>query len=174
VAEALPDYFSLFNLEPRFELDATELTRRYRDIQGEIHPDRFVGKPAHEQRMAVQQAAYVNEAYQCLKQPLERAKYLLSLKQPDGHLLKPSLDSVFLMEQMELRETLESLSARRASLAALESFYDRVNGEKYRLQQDFLHQLNSNSLALANTALAKWQFMEKLSQEAESLIGQQD
>jgi molecular chaperone HscB len=170
VTEALPDYFSLFHLEPRFELDATELTRRYRDIQGEIHPDRFVGKPAHEQRMAVQQAAYVNEAYQCLKQPLERAKYLLSLNHPAAASLKPALENDFLIEQMNLRETLETLSRNTASVTKLENFCGQIEGDKKQLQQDFVYQLNANNLALANTALAKWQFMEKLSQEAESLL----
>ena len=174
MAASLPNYFSLFHLEPRFDVDCSELTRRYRDVQSEIHPDRFAGKSSQEQRLAVQQAAYVNEAYQCLRQPLARAKYLLGLLQPPLIGVQAALDHGFLMEQMELRDQLDALSGQQASVAKLEGFCDAIEVQHKQLQQDFLRELKAGQFDLANTTLAKWQFMDKLMQEAEFLLGQQD
>ena len=35
------DHFSLFNLPRRFKVVAAELDTRYREIQSQVHPDRF-------------------------------------------------------------------------------------------------------------------------------------
>ena len=170
MADALPDYFSLFHLESQFEIDVAELTRRYHAIQNEIHPDRYAGKPVHEQRLAAQQTAYVNEAYRCLKQPLQRAGYLLALRQPGVAEGQPTLDTAFLMEQMELRERVEALSGNKNAVADLETFCDVIDAKKKQWQQVFLRQLNAQHLEVATTALAKWQFMEKLQQEAHAAL----
>jgi len=173
VVDALPDYFSLFHLEPRFELDASDLTRRYRDIQGEIHPDRFAGKPVHEQRLAVQQAAYVNEAYQCLKRPLSRAKYLLALHEPALAGVPAALDTTFLMEQMELREQLDALS-RTAAIEKHEAFFKDIARRCTQAEQEFLRELNAKHFESASTMLAKWQFLDKLAHEAQALLDKHD
>ena len=53
--------------------------RAYRDIQGQVHPDRFAHAGEAERRLSMQWATHANEAYQTLKNPLERAQYLLQL-----------------------------------------------------------------------------------------------
>lgn len=169
---APPDYFTLFHLEPRFDLDVAELTRRYRDVQSEIHPDRYAGKSAQEQRLAVQQAAYVNEAYQCLKQPLMRARYLLGLLQPQLMGTQAALDAAFLMEQMELREQLDALI--KAPVAKQNEFCDVVTRRRGEIQQDFLREINAKQYEQANMAIAQWQFFDKLQQEADTLLNQYD
>ena len=58
----IPDHFSLFGLEPRFALDAEQLVRAYRTVQSHVHPDRYAGAGAAEQRAALQWATQVNEA----------------------------------------------------------------------------------------------------------------
>lgn len=172
MAETLPDYFSLFHLPPRFEIDSADLAQRYRDIQARIHPDRFAGKSAQEQHLAVQQAAYVNEAYQCLRQPLARAKYLLALLQPQLAGVQATLDHGFLMEQMDLREQLEVLST--ASVEKLEAFCSSIAQRCKQAEAEFLRELNGKQYEQANIAFAKWQFLDKLFHEAEFFLGQQD
>lgn len=99
------DYFSLFQLPRAFSLNLSELDKRYRDIQGQVHPDRFAHAGEAERRLSMQWATRVNEAYQTLRKPLERAKYLLHLA---GHDLQAESNTAmpmdFLMEQMEWRE----------------------------------------------------------------------
>ena len=71
------DHFSLFELPPGFRLDAALLDRRYLEMQSRVHPDRFASAGEAERRLSLQWATRVNEAYQTLKKPLARAKYLL-------------------------------------------------------------------------------------------------
>ena len=42
------NYFELFGLTPAFNIDAATLEMRFRKIQSESHPDRFVTAPAAE------------------------------------------------------------------------------------------------------------------------------
>ena len=61
------DHFSLFNLPRCYRIDNTALDPRYRDIQTEVHPDRFAGAEDAQQRRSLQWATRANEAYQTLK-----------------------------------------------------------------------------------------------------------
>ena len=70
------DDFTLFGLPERHALDRAEVDARWRQLQAEVHPDRFAGDGAAAQRIAMQWAVRVNEAYQRLKDPLRRAAYL--------------------------------------------------------------------------------------------------
>jgi len=99
------DHFALFGLNRGFRLDLSDLDSRYRDIQAQVHPDRFAHAGDADRRISMQWATHANEAYQTLKKPLERAKYLLHLA---GHDIQAenntAMPAEFLMEQMEWRE----------------------------------------------------------------------
>ncbi len=60
------DFFSLFQLPRAFRLDAVDLDSRYREIQGQVHPDRFAHTGDSERRLSMQWATRANEAYQTL------------------------------------------------------------------------------------------------------------
>ena len=102
------DFFTLFQLAPGFDIDLAKLEARYLEIQNEVHPDRFAQAAPQERRLSMQLAARVNEAYQTLKKPLERARYLLSLM---GHDLEAEshvrVEPEFLMAQMAWREAVQ-------------------------------------------------------------------
>ena len=67
------NYFQLFDLPEDFALDQVQLGKRYRQLQKELHPDRYASGSAHEQRLAVQYSALINEAYATLRKALPRA-----------------------------------------------------------------------------------------------------
>lgn len=167
VLDTTRDYFSLFHLEPCVELDVALLTQRYRDIQTEIHPDRFAGKSAHEQRLAMQCATFVNEAFTCLKNPLQRAQYLLKLKgfPADAH---TTLDHGFLMEQMELREELDQQSRQR-DIKAADALMQRIGGLIKTMQSKFRQEFDAGHYVEAQAVVLKWQFLVKLQHDAEQL-----
>lgn len=108
------DYFALFGLPRAFRVDTGALDMRYRDLQAEVHPDRFAHAGDAEKRLSLQWATRANEAYQALKKPLPRAKYLLHLLGHDiGAENNTAMPVEFLMEQMEWREAVaESRAAR--------------------------------------------------------------
>jgi molecular chaperone HscB len=129
------DHFALFGLQPTFTLDTAALDSRYRAVQAEVHPDRFAGSSDAERRRAVQVSAQVNDAYQTLRSPLARARYLLGLLGVDTATeSNTAMPAEFLMAQMEWREQFEDARASR-DIAALEALHDALReqlAEGYR------------------------------------------
>ncbi len=122
------DYFSLFGLPPVFAIDVERLDALYRELQRQVHPDRFGAAGEGERRLALERAAHINEAYRTLKDPLRRARYLL-----ERHGLDPTtrqdVAADFLAEQMALREALEDIrQAPEAAegLARLSAFLEEI------------------------------------------------
>jgi molecular chaperone HscB len=117
------DDFELFGLPRRFALDRDELDARWRALQANVHPDRFAAEGGAAQRIAMQWAVRVNEAYQRLKHPLKRAAYLCELAgvsiDAENNTAMPA---GFLMQQMEWRESLDDA----ADLPAVETLADEV------------------------------------------------
>ena len=105
--ETTQNFFELFGLPVSFEVDIQQLSERYRDLQRAVHPDKFANASDRERRLAVEKAAQINEAFQTLKSPMNRARYMLEIRGVDFDNERDThLDPMFLMEQMELREAL--------------------------------------------------------------------
>ena len=102
------DDFELFGIERRFALDGAALDTRWRALQAEVHPDRFASEGAAAQRVAMQWAVRVNEAYQRLKDPIKRAAYLCEMHgAPIEAENNTAMPTGFLMQQLEWREGLD-------------------------------------------------------------------
>lgn len=102
------NHFELFGIAAAFALDPERLERSYRDIQSNVHPDRFARAGDAERLASMQMTTRVNEAYRTLRSPVLRAAYLLELNGVDvGLETDTAMPREFLMEQMELRERLE-------------------------------------------------------------------
>lgn len=166
------NHFELFGLPQAFELDRGKLDARYRELQRQVHPDRFASAGDQERRISMQQAARLNEAYQVLKDPLRRGRYLLELRGMDLDDQQQSLrDTAFLMEQMELREELEVVAEASDPLVVLAGFIDRVRASFRALQDELATSLASHE-GVPEGAVAlvlKMQFYRKLEEEAEAL-----
>jgi molecular chaperone HscB len=114
------DDFTLFGLPQQQALDRAELDSRRRELQARVHPDRFAAEGAAAQRLAMQWAVRVNEAYQRLKDPLTRAAYLCELRGvPIDAERNTAMPAAFLMQQMAWREALED-AAEPAQVRALD------------------------------------------------------
>jgi len=158
------NYFELFGLRPGYELDANALAARYRELQQAVHPDRFAAASEQERRLSVQSAAHVNEAFQTLKHPLSRARYLLELRGVDvGQAV--AMDGEFLVEQMGLREQLEELAEQTEPMAALMQMRDDVDSRLRELQQGFADLLARDNNEQALQLFNKMQFLVRLSEE---------
>lgn len=109
------DDFELFGLPRRFALERAALDARWRELQAQVHPDRFASEGASAQRVAVQWAVRVNEAYQRLKDPLRRAAYLCELHgAPIDAEDNTAMPPAFLMQQLEWREALDDAAGADA------------------------------------------------------------
>jgi molecular chaperone HscB len=156
------DYFEVFGLMPVFGIDPDLLNQRYRDLQAEGHPDRYAQAGDAEQRRALQWSTRVNEAYQTLKNPFERARYLLERQGID--VLDPNntrMPSDFLMRQMDWREQLaEAVAGRDATtLERLEAMTRSEAGKAIKGLADLLD-VRLDYPAAAE-ALRQYRFLEK-------------
>jgi molecular chaperone HscB len=133
------DYFALFGLARAQGIDAAALETRFRDIQAQVHPDKHAQGSEANQRLAMQWATRVNEAYQTLKSPLARARYLLQLQGHDAQVeSNTSMPMEFLVAQMELREAVAEarVGADDTALDGLRrTLVSEMKGEYQRLQE---------------------------------------
>lgn len=115
--------FQIFDLPARYAQDPSQLDARWKALQREVHPDRFAAQGAAAQRVAMQWAVRVNEAYRRLKDPLARSAYLCELngRPVDAH-SNTAMPADFLMQQMAWREQLDE--AR--TLPEVEALADEV------------------------------------------------
>ncbi len=101
----MPEYFALFSLLPRFDIDLKALEEAYFRLQRQYHPDRFTTKSPEERAHAMRQSVLVNDAYRTLLSPLKRAQYMLARQGIQTDTVKPSQQ--LLMASLEMRERLE-------------------------------------------------------------------
>ncbi|MDH5511896.1 MAG: co-chaperone HscB [Gammaproteobacteria bacterium] len=172
-AEPGKNHFELFGLPVSFDVDADDLTSRYRELQRRVHPDKFANAPDQDRRLSLQLTALVNEAFQTLKDPVRRGRYLLGLRGVDmGEETDTAMDPAFLMEQMELRENLEEI--RQADnpgkqLAELTNRIERRLQEKIGLLRHALDRDSPAEISHARNLVREMQFLKKMHHEIENL-----
>lgn len=165
------NYFSLFGLPQQFDVDISLLNSHYRKIQSEVHPDKFVTASPAERLQSIQSATLANEAYQTLKHPTARARYLLKLNGIDTlENTNTSMPADFLMTQMEWRENIEDAEASR-DIAALERQLQMMKSTANNLQQELANALsNPNTLSVASGIVRQLSFIDKVSADVDAII----
>ena len=74
------DFFSVFGLEPRLNLDLPALETEFHRLSRKVHPDRFARAGENEREWSLADTALLNDAYRTLKEPIHRTEYLLKLE----------------------------------------------------------------------------------------------
>jgi len=161
----MQNHFELFNLPATFTIDLNALDAAYRDVQGQVHPDRFVNASDAEKRVAMQWATRANEAYQTLKHPQKRAQYLCELNGVD---LKTESNTAmpmdFLMQQMEWREALGDAKAGRDA-DALDALDEQVKRERKSRLEHIGQQLDQGDYEHAAQGVRALMFLDKFGEE---------
>ncbi|MGD8570978.1 MAG: Fe-S protein assembly co-chaperone HscB [Gammaproteobacteria bacterium] len=176
-ADLTQDYFSLFGLQQSYDLDLADLSQRYRNLQNTVHPDKFASASAQERRLSVQQSALINEAYQTLRNPLNRANYMLQLRGIDlSGDTGASMDSEFLMQQMQLREELEQVRSTADAtklLSVAHEIEQAIDAYTTSISELFAKDEESG-LEQISDYVRRMQFLVKLRQEVDALEEQMD
>ncbi|MCP4473175.1 MAG: Fe-S protein assembly co-chaperone HscB [Gammaproteobacteria bacterium] len=159
------NYFELFDLPQQFPVDLAQLTARYHTLQKALHPDRFVNASNREQSEAVRYASLINDGYQTLKSPLQRAVYLLAQQQIVFDFEQQTVtDEAFLMQQISLRQQLDEKGQLEAVRQQVSSAIATI---EVALQQQFANQAWQS----AKAETLKLQFYYKLDQQVKDKIG---
>ena len=132
------NHFELFGFKPGFAINVAALDIAYREVQREVHPDRFATATDAEKRLAAQWATQANGAYRTLKSPLNRGRYLLQLNGIDTEEERnTAMPLEFLVQQMEWREALDEARGS-AQVESLHAAVGRHHDEALRSLQQML------------------------------------
>lgn len=165
-ADFTRNHFELLGLPVGYQLETDILEQAWLTLQREVHPDRFANATDAEKRLAAQWATRANEAYQTLKSPLARGRYLLKLNGIDTEEeSNTSMPIDFLLSQMERRGAVAD--ARRA---LDEDRLDEISGAHRADEADLfvllaLQLATLNGMASARLTVRKLRFLEKLGEE---------
>ena len=158
-------HFDLFHLPPTYAVDQETLDHAYRTVQAQVHPDRFAAAGDAQRRIAMQWATRANEAYQTLRDPLKRARYMLSLRGVDvDDQNNTAMEPAFLMQQMEWRESIEDAAAAK-NLGALESLLDELRDEERIRFGKLAALIDSHADQAAGEAVRQLMFIERVASE---------
>lgn len=167
----MQNYFALFQLPVTFDIDLASLDSRYRALQAEVHPDRFVSASPAERMASMQAATLANEAYQTLKHPTARARYMLHLQGvATGEEDNTAMPADFLMTQMEWREAMAEAQAAH-DIAALDRLLREIQDVHLQLQQQVRATLSTDAVQAA-AIVRKLRFIDKVTEDVHRLISQ--
>lgn len=165
------DHFTLFGLPRAQSLDLENLESCFRAVQAKVHPDKHAHATDADRRLAMQWATRVNEAFQTLKSPGRRARYLLGLLGHDPQIeSNTAMPAEFLISQMEMREAV--MEARAAvDEAGLEDVRTRLLRE-IRDEYARLAELIdiARDYAAAASLVRQLMFQEKLLNEIDDAL----
>lgn len=170
------DYFTLLGLPQQFEVTTAALDERFRQLQREVHPDRFAAADDAARRASMMLATQINAAYQTLRSPLKRAIYLLELSGVDvGAESNTAMSPEFLMSQMMWREQVADARAAKDT-AALAQLQTEISGDIRDSYADLAVSFNApgnqdkDQLQDAVEGVRRLMFLEKLREEIEDAV----
>jgi len=178
VLDLSQNYFDLFGLPTGFGLNLDDLSKRYLVLRQTVHPDLYATAGEREKRLSLQASTLVNEAYQTLKDPLARARYLLNLVTGTrGDDQETTRDMAFLMEHMELREALAEARHGPDPYAGLAAVRSRLSLQSGHLIAQLTARLESTSELepeACRELIRKLRFVRKCQAEADALEAELD
>lgn len=105
----MTDYFDFYGLPVSFNPDAAAIKQQFYKFSKQYHPDFYINETEEKQAEVLELSTLNNKAYQVLNDPQKRLQYILELKgvlkEGENYLLPQS----FLMEMMDVNETLMDL-----------------------------------------------------------------
>ena len=169
MANAQQNYFELFGLEPNFFIDQNDLSSKLKRLLQSTHPDRHTQGGSQQQMLAMQKTTRLNDAFAVLKDPVKRAQYLLlvvkDIDTTNDHTVN---DTEFLMQQLELREELDTISKQKDA-GMLMDFADRIEAMADQQEQKLgqLFEQDSWDLDALKISIYKLQFLHKTLRDIE-------
>ena len=162
----LPDnYFDFFEIPHRLSLDLKELERRFYALSRKWHPDRFARGPAEERHLALDASALLNDGYRVLRDPIQRANYLLKEHGFDiGEQQGKDVPAELLEEVFDLNMALEESdeAAIAETRKRFEAMLSKIDSELERLGAEYDQTLIRETLATVRATLNRRKYIQNL------------
>jgi len=167
------NYFEIFSQPVTTEPDVNLLKEKNRELQQQVHPDKFANSSDAEKREAMQKTSLINEAFEILKKPVSRLQYMLTLKGVDMNgETDTSMDGAFLMEQMEMRESIADVRNQPDPLDVLDTILGDLKSKAEKLIIEFADFYQQEDLEKSREIVRKLQFINKAEKEVNEIVEQ--
>lgn len=131
------DYFTCLGLPRLLNIDQDKLQKTFYDLSRTFHPDFYSNKDDQEQTISLGNSALLNTAYRTLKDPIQRAEYLIRLEAGAVKEIRSNPPADLFNEILELQEDLEeyrSLSTDHDQ-EQMEQLRQKLNAERETLER---------------------------------------
>jgi molecular chaperone HscB len=128
------DYFTLLGLACTYDVDLEDLHERFVERSRQVHPDYYSGQDGDVQTLAMRNSARLNQAYRTLRDPLDRAEYLLGLAGGPSTASSKSVPPEFLAGIMELREDVDQ-AKRQSDTETLDRIRNQLLADRCEIHQ---------------------------------------
>ncbi len=122
------NYFELFDLPFRARIDNTRVQKKYIELQKKFHPDYYTQDAEDEREQALQQSAHINKAFNIFRSSEKTLEYFLQQKGIITTDEKYALPDDFLMEVMEINESV-SEAGKEVAGSTIAQFEKRLEQE---------------------------------------------
>lgn len=129
------DYFTCLGFPRRLTIDPQELEAKFYELSRAFHPDFYQNKSETEQAISLSNAATLNTAYRTLRDPIQRAEYLVDLEAGSVKEIRMSPPADLFEEILGLQETLEEYRASDQSSDDGRRLRTQLQTEQHRLEQ---------------------------------------
>ena len=129
------DYFTCLGLPRRLTIDQHQLETKFYELSRAFHPDFYQNKSAAEQAISLGNSAMLNTAYRTLRDPIERAEYLLGLEAGAVKEIRNSPPADLFEEIIELQDTLNEYRAADHASETEATLRAKIQLERNTLEQ---------------------------------------
>ena len=164
------NYFEVFDIPVQLIIDKAALKKKFFELSRRYHPDYFIQQEPAAQQQALEQSALINKAFKTFTNRDETIKYVLELKGLLTENEKYDLPPEFLMEMMELNESLAEAQFDPGERAAVLQKVVQTEAELYGPVKEIIEQYREGETS--NAALRqvkdyyfKKKYLERLKQQ---------
>ena len=108
------DYFTCLGLPRLLKIDISDLENKFYEMSRSFHPDFYQTKTDTERSISLDNSALLNTAYRTLKDPIQRAEYLVRLEAGAAKEIRNQPPADLFEEILSLQDDLEEFRAAAA------------------------------------------------------------
>ena len=129
------DYFTCLGFPRRLTIDPAILEAKFYELSRAFHPDFYQNKSETEQAISLGNASTLNSAYRTLRDPIQRADYLLDLEAGSVKEIRTSPPADLFEEILDLQDTLDEYRTSDPASKTGSQLRERLQTEQHTLEQ---------------------------------------
>lgn len=163
------NYFELFQIPVQLKVNTALLSKKFFELSRTYHPDYFTNEDAAAQEDSLEKSSILNAAWKTFQNQDDTIKYVLQLKGVLEEDEKYQLPADFLLEVMEINESLMDDSGEEESLI-LKSRIDTLQAEIYKPVKNIIEEYQNETatpdqLKTVKEYYYKKKYLDRISRE---------